>query len=175
MSARNSKTPCLVCNSPDAGPGDYCEKHREELHKLEHQFEALFRFRRSSRGKDHEAYDILLQGECEPCGRIFVSETDPDNLNLTVILAHDVDLETKLAEYEALGIRKTWGDYLKEKVQQEVIHSWYGNARACVDVFHSNIENRLHWDIAPREEESEDEDLGGEPHSPPSGGKHSVH
>jgi hypothetical protein len=174
MAAKNSKTPCLVCNPADAHAGEYCEKHKEELHNLEHQFEALFRFRRTSRGKDHETYEILLQGECDACGRVFLTETDPDNLNLTLIVDHDVDLDTRMAEFETLGIRKTWGDHLREKIEHELVHSWYGNARACIDIFQSNIGSRRHWDIEPREEESDDEDFSAEPHTP-SGGKHSVH
>jgi len=173
MPVKNSNAPCLVCNPVGAQTGEYCEKHKEDLHNLDHQFESLFRLRRTSRGKDHETFDILLQGECDACGRIFLTETDPDNLSLTMIVDHDVDLDTRIAEYEALGIRRTWGDHLREKIQQELVHSWYGNARACIDIFHSNIGNRLHWDIEPREEESEEEDFGTEPH-PPSGSRH-VH
>jgi hypothetical protein len=175
MTAKKSRQPCAVCNPADASPGEYCEEHREELHKLEHQYESLFRLRRTSRGKDHESYDILLQGECEPCGRLLVAESHPDNLAMTLILAQDIDLDTRLPEYDALGIPRTWGDNLKEKIQQELIYCWYGDARACVDVFHSNIENRQHWDFEPRDEDSEDGEMGPEPHAPGNGGKHSVH
>jgi hypothetical protein len=174
MSIKNGDPSCAICNPAGAPAGEYCDKHREELHKLEHQYEAFVRLRRTSRGRDHEAYDILLQGECEPCGRILVSETVPDNLVMTVLLAHDINLETTLPEYEALGIRRTWGDYLRDKIQQEIIHCWYGNARACVDVFHSNIETRQHWDLESREEDSEEGEFGPDPHAP-GGGKHSIH
>jgi len=168
--------PCLVCNPDEATSGDYCDTHRTELHRLDHQYETLFRLQRTSRGKDHETYDLFLQGDCDPCGRILVTETDPENLVLTVLIANDLNLEARIADYDSLRIEKTYGDQLRDRIQNEIIHSWYGNARACVDIFATTLNDPQHWDVAPREEQSaeeEDEDEGS--HHPPHGGKHSVH
>jgi len=175
MSAKKIDPLCAVCNPGKASPGEYCDEHREALHKLEHHYESLVRLRRTVRGKDHETYEILLQGECEPCGRVLVSESVPDNLVMTLILDHDVNLESPLPEYQELGIQRTWGDYLRDKIEEEIVQCWYGNARACIDVFHSNIESRQHWDIEAHGDESEDGDYGPDPHGSPGGGRHSVH
>jgi hypothetical protein len=174
MTAKDSKSSCVICN-PDGGQeGEYCEPHQEELHRLEHHYEGFFRLQRGARGKDHEAYDIYMQSQCEPCGRVLLQETDPDNLAITVLLVEEVKLDTGLPEYEALGIRRTWGDLLRIKISQELVQSWYGNARACIDLFHANLGNQLHWDVEPRNSTmDEDEDAPPEPHS--HGGKHSVH
>jgi hypothetical protein len=174
MSGKKRVSSCPVCN-PDSATGEYCDEHREELHKLEHLYESFMHLRRTSRGKDHEAFDVLMQGECEPFGRILVSETIPDNLSMTMILAHDLDLETPLPGYEKLGLRRTWGDYLRDKIQQEIVHCWYGNARACLDVFPCKLEDRQHWDLESREEESEEEEFEADLHGPTGGGRHSIH
>ncbi len=172
MAEKKAGVPCVVCNPSDAEPGEYCDTHREELHRLDHQYENLFRLQRISRGKGHEAYELYLQGECDPCGRLTVAETDPENLAIVILLSSDLDLEAHIAEYGALGIQRTFADQLRQRIQQEVVHSWYGNARACIDVF--RITNNLpqHWDIDPRAEPTDEEGL--EPHVP-FGGKHSVH
>jgi hypothetical protein len=172
MTAKKSDVPCLVCNPRDAQPGDYCEKHAEDLHRLDHQMESFFRFHRVSRGKGHESFDIFLQGECDPLGRVLVSETDPDNLSITVLIAEELDLDTKIAEYHELEIERSYGDYLKSRIQMEIVYSWYGNARACVDVFKISQYAPQHWDIDQRAEADEGED--GMPHSP-SGRKDSIH
>ncbi len=174
MSTKKRNPSCPVCN-PDAQAGEYCEKHREELHKLEHLYESFMLLRRTSRGKDNEAYDILMQGQCDPCGRILVTETVPDNLVMTLILSQDLDFDTPLPGYEVIGIRRTWGDYLRDKIQQEIIFCWYGNARACVDVFYSNLQDRQHWDIESREEEFEEGEFDTNLHGPAGGGRHSIH
>jgi hypothetical protein len=174
MSANKPAIPCVVCNPADAEPGELCDKHREELHRLDHQYETLFRLQRTSRGKDHETYELFLQGECDPCGRIVVTETDPENLFVTVLLSSEINLDELLGGYSQLGIEKKYGDLLRERIQREIIHSWYGNARACVDVFRITAEQPRHWDIAPRGEQAEEQEDGSEPH-PPQGGKHSVH
>jgi hypothetical protein len=175
MTAKSSKSSCMICNPTGAQEGDYCERHQEELHRLEHLYEGMFRLQRGARGKDHEAYDIYMQSQCNPCGRVLLQETDPDNLAITVLLAEDVNLDTGLPEYEALGIHRTWGDLLHIKISQELVQSWYGNARACVDLFHTNFGNQLHWDMEPPDSMmDEDENAPPEPHSH-GGGKHSIH
>lgn len=172
-SATHEGLPCVVCNDRGAEPGDYCEVHREELHRLDHQYQNLFRIQRLSRGKDHESYNLYLHDTCQPSGRILVSETDPENLAITVLIANDLNLDTVISEYDSLKLRRTHGDLLKERIQQEIIHSWYGNARACIDIFPTTIDRPQHWDISPREEESSEEE-SYEPHSP-EGGKNSIH
>jgi hypothetical protein len=175
MTAKNPKSPCMICNPAGAHEGDYCERHQEELHRLEHQYEGLFRLQRGARGKDHEAYDIYMQSQCHPCGRILLQETDPDNLAITVLLVEDIKLDTGLPEYDALGIRRTWGDLLRTKISEELVQSWYGNARACVDLFQTNFGNQLHWDVEPPNPLiDEDENAPPDPHSH-GGGKHSIH
>ena len=175
MTAKNSNSPCMICNPAGAQEGEYCERHQEELHRLEHRYEGLFRLQRGARGKDHEAYEIHVQSQCNPCGRLLLQETDPDNLAITVLLAEDVKLDTELPEYEALGIHRTWGDLLRVKISQELVQSWYGNARACVDLFHTNFGSQLHWDVEPPDSEVEgDENAPPEPHSH-GGGRHSIH
>ncbi|NWG14568.1 MAG: hypothetical protein HXY20_13660, partial [Acidobacteria bacterium] len=163
MTARKGKDPCIVCNPEEAGSNEYCDKHREELHRLDHQYEALFRLVRTSRGRDHEAYNVFVQGACDPCGRILVTETDPENLFLTVLLSADLDLDVRIADYSAFGISRTYGDQLRERIRKEIIHSWYGNARACIDIFRTSFDNAQHWDIDPREDYSEEEspEVGG--------------
>ncbi len=170
--AKDEKGPCIVCNPSGAEPGEYCEAHREELHQLDHRYEVTFRLQRIARGRGHEAYELFLQGECEPIGRILVAETDPENLAVTVLLSTEVDLDTRIQEYAVLGVEKTFGDQLRARIQQEIVHSWYGNARACVDIFRIGHSPALHWDIDQRAEQGEEESL--EPHLP-QGNKHSVH
>jgi hypothetical protein len=172
MSAKKVDVPCVVCNPAEAEPDEYCEAHREQLHRLDHQYETLFRFQRTCRGRGHEIYEIFLQGECDPRGRVLVAETDPDNLSITILLADDLDLDTRLTGYSSLGIEKSYGDYLREKLQQEVVYSWYGNARACVDIFRLSNHHPQHWDLEPRLEQSDDD--GSDPR-PPAGNKHSIH
>jgi hypothetical protein len=172
MAVRKDRPPCLVCNPGNAVEGDYCSTHREELHRLDHQYEGLFRLQRTSRGKDHETYSLYLQGDCEPCARVFVTETDPENLSMTVLLSPDLDLDARIAEYARFGVVRTYADQIRERIEKEIIHSWYGNSRACVDIFRAPLHNPLHWDVAPREDYNEEEnpDL-----PPPEEGGHSVH
>jgi len=172
MSARKGSVPCVVCDPDGAEPGEYCSLHRDELHRLDHQYEALFRLCRISRGKDHETYNLFMQGDCDPCGRVLVTETDPENLTLTVILSADLDLDAKITDYTRLGMVRTYADQLRSRIQEEIIHSWYGNARACIDVFRTPLEGSQHWDIAPREDSGEEEDPDP---APPERGGHSVH
>jgi hypothetical protein len=163
---------CSICSPGEAEPGQYCEAHRETLHQLEHQYEPYFRLQRYSRGKDHEVLSLFfMPGDCEPAGRVLVTETDPDSLLITAIIAGDVDLEKRVPEYEKLGIEKTYGDLLRDRIQIEIVHSWYGAARACVDVFTTdNAAHPGHWDIDPRDG-ADDEERS----HPPEGSKHSIH
>jgi hypothetical protein len=172
MAMKKAQVPCAICNPVEAEQGEYCETHREELHRLDHQYESLFRIQRTCRGKGHETFEIFVQGECDPRGRILVSETDPDNLAITILLTDDLDLDTRLAGYSDLGIEKSHGDYLRSKIQQEIVFSWYGNARACVDIFRVTKQHPQHWDLEARIEPPEED--GIEPH-PPSSNKHSIH
>jgi hypothetical protein len=172
MSGKKADVPCVVCNPSEAEPGDYCEAHREELHRLDHQYEGLFRLQRISRGKGHEIYELFVQGECDPSGRMMVAETDPENLAINILLSSDIDLEARISDYGVLGIEKTYADQLRSKIQQEIVHSWYGNARACVDIFRLSAGAPQHWDLDARAESSDEEGLDS--HNPP-GGKHSVH
>jgi hypothetical protein len=175
MTSKTAKSPCRICNPAGAQEGEYCEQHQEEFHRLEHRYEGLFRLQRGARGKDHEAYDIYMESQCNPCGRLLLQETDPDNLAITVLLAEDVKLDTELPEYEALGMRRTWGDLLRAKISQDLVQSWYGNVRACIDLFQTNFGSQLHWDVEPPNSVlDEDEDAPPEPHSQ-GGGKHSIH
>ena len=170
MKTKRSGAVCVVCNPDEAEPGQYCDAHREELHRLDHQYETLFRLQRSSRGKDHESFNIFfMPGDCEAAGRIIVTETDPDNLLITLVINSDLDLETRISGYESLGIERTYGDQLRERIRLEIVHSWYGSARACIDVFRTTSPEPQHWDIEPRSEQPEEG-----PH-PPEPGKHSVH
>ena len=172
-SAKIEGLPCVVCNASGAEKGDYCEAHREELHRLDHQYQSLFRLQRTARGKDHESYNLFLHDNCQPCGRVLVTETDPENLAITVLIANDLNLDTVISEYDSLRLRRTYGDLLRDRIQQEIIHSWYGNARACVDLFTTNVDQPQHWDVAPRDEESGEEE-GYEPQAP-EGGNSSIH
>lgn len=172
MASKKAAAPCAICNPIEAEPGEYCDTHREELHRLDHQYESLIRLQRTCRGKGHETYELFVQGECDPRGRVLVAETDPENLAITVLISDDLDLEARLSGYSALGIEKTYADYLRTKIQQEIVFSWFGNARACVDVFRLSKQQPQHWDLEPRLEQSEEESI--EPHLP-SGSKHSIH
>lgn len=172
MQPKKGEGPCVVCDPAEAQPGDYCEAHRDELHRLDHQYESLFRIQRTSRGKDHETYHLFFEGDCDPCGRVLVTETDPENLAITVLISSDVNLDARIEDYDSLKIEKTYGDQLRDRIEQEIIHSWYGNSRACVDIFRTTLEHPQHWDIAPRDEETEEE--GSDP-EPTGGSKHSIH
>ncbi len=173
MSTKKANEPCMICSPGDAEPGEYCAEHHEELHRLDHQFETLFRLQRVSRGRGHESYHVFLQGDCDPSGRIFVNETDPDNLSITVLVSRDLNLDARLSGYEALKIERTYGDHLRDRIRQDIVHSWYGNARACIEVFRITTDLPLHWDVESRGETEEEEE------SPDShkvqGSKHSVH
>ncbi len=173
MAVKKSEARCVVCNPQEADPGQYCDTHQEELHRLDHQYETLFRLQRTSRGGTHETYHLFLQGDCDPSGRVLVSETDPDNLAVIVLISGDVNLDLRVPGYEALKMDRTYGDHLLDRVRRDVIHSWYGNARACVEVFRVSADPPLHWDVEPRGESSEEEEGPG-PH-PDQGGKHSIH
>jgi hypothetical protein len=174
MKAKKGNVPCVVCNPEYARSDEYCEAHQEELHRLTHEYETFYRLVRAFRGKDHEVYAIVLQGECDPAGRILVNETDPDNLVLTVLVTGSLDLDALLPDYEALKIKKSCGDLLREKIENEIIRSWYGNARACIDLFRIRDTQPLHWDIAPRDEQAEEE-FPGEGGPCDKGGSHSIH
>jgi hypothetical protein len=162
-----------VCNPVAAEPGEYCDRHREELHRLDHEYETLFRLQRVSRGGGHESYNILLRGHCDPTGRIFVNETDPDNLAVTVLVNADLSLDSPIPGYEALKIDRTYADQLRDRIRQDIIHSWYGNARACVEVFRVGADPPLHWDVESRGDTGEEEERP-DPH-PGQQKKHSVH
>ena len=172
MTKKNQGLPCVVCNPDEAEPGEYCDSHRDELHRLDHQFQSLFRLQRTSRGQDHESYNLYLRGECTPCGRILVTESDPEHLAITVLLSGDLNLNSTIAKYDNLKIPKTYGDQLRERIEQEIIHSWYGNARACVDVLRLTAEPPTHWDVDSRGDQEEAEDSDS---PPPQDGNPSVH
>ncbi len=172
MASKKPEVPCVICNPAEAGTGDYCDAHREELHRLDHQYESLFRLQRSSRGQGHETFELFVQGDCDPRGRVLVTETDPENLAITVLLHDDLDLESRLAGYSALGIEKTFADQLRGRIQQEIVFSWYGNARACVEVFRVSKLPPQHWDLEPRIDQGEEE---GADTQPPATPKHSIH
>ncbi len=175
MTPKENKTSCMICNPGGSQEGEYCERHQEELHLLEHRYEGLFRLQRGARGKDHEVYDIYMQSQCEPCGRVLLQETDPDNLAVTVLLAEEVSLDTGLPEYKSLGIRRTWGDLLRAKISQDLVQGWYGNMRACIDVFQTNFGSQLHWDVEPPDATTDEDDDGPpDPHTH-GGGKHLIH
>jgi hypothetical protein len=175
MSAKKKNaTPCVICNATGAQPGDYCEKHQEELHRLDHQYETLFRLQRSSRGKDHEVYNVYLRGDCDPCGRIMVAETDPESLMLTVLISGNLDLNSSISDYEALKAPCTYADKLRERIENDIIRSWHGNPSACVDVFSILDRQPEHWDVVAQERSAEEDEEALEPH-PPSGKKHSIH
>ncbi len=167
------KAPCAICDPGTAREGEYCERHHEELHRLNHQYETLFRLQRVSRGKGHESYQIYVQGDCDPTGRVLITETDPENLSITVLINMDLDLDARLSGYDALNIEKTYGDQLRERIQIDIVQSWYGNARACIEVYRVAVEMPLHWDIEALHEGAEDDD-SSELHPGP-GSKHSVH
>jgi len=174
MKASQEKEPCIVCNPGKAHPEDYCEVHREQLHRLGHEYEMFFRLVRISRGKDHEAYALMLQGECDPSGRVLVNETDPDNLFLTVLITDSLDLETPLPDFRALKVERSYGDLLRETIEDEIVRSWYGNARACIDLFRIHDVRPLHWDVAEREEQDKQE-FPEESGPCDKGGPHSIH
>ena len=174
MQGKKSEVPCIVCNAAEAEPGDYCDAHGEQVHRLDHQYETFFRLQRSSRGKDHETFDLFLQGNCDPCGRVMVSETDPENLMVTVLISAAVDLNARITEFASLQIERTYGDQLRERIEREIIHSWYGNARACIEIFRVAESRPQHWDVAARERTTEEEEESSEPH-PTEGGKRSIH
>ncbi len=174
MAAKKADVPCVVCNPGTAEPGEYCDRHREELHRLDHQYVTLFRLQRVARGRGHESYLLYLQGDCDPSGRVFVSETDPDNLSITVLLSGDLNLGARITDYEALKLDRTYGDQLLDRIRQDIVHSWYGNARACVEVFRIGTEQPLHWDVEPQGE-NDDEAEDSPDSQPSSGSKHFVH
>jgi hypothetical protein len=171
MASKKADAPCAVCNPGKAEPGEYCSAHREEVHQLDHKYETYFRLQRVSRGQSHESYEVFLRGECDPCGRILVFETDPDNLLINILLQGELDIDSRIADYALMSIDKTIGDLLRNRVHLEIVHSWYGNARACVDIFRIGKAQPVHWDLDARSDQRED---GPEPH-PPLGGKHSIH
>jgi hypothetical protein len=175
MRGKKSESPCMICRPLEAQDGEYCEKHREELHDLEHRYEGQFRLKRAARGKDHETYDIFMAAECDPCGRVVIQETDPEQLSVTLLISQALKLDAVLPEYDTLGIHKTLGDLLRDRISLELIHSWYGNARACVDIFLTDFATQQHWDVEPRNPEPEDgPETPADPNSP-GGGRHSVH
>jgi hypothetical protein len=164
----------MVCNPEKAQQGEYCSTHLDQLQHLDLQCESLFRFQRISRGKGHESYNIFLQGDIDPCGRILVSETDLENLLITVLISDDINLEATITEYDFFKIVRTFGDQLHIRIRQEIVHSWYGNARACIEIFRILPEQPQHWDIESRADYAAAEEDLPEPHFP-HGNKNSVH
>ncbi len=173
MASKKADEPCIVCNPDDAEAGEYCAKHDEELHRLDHQYESFFRLQRVSRGKGHESYHVFLQGDCDPSGRILVNETDPDNLAITVLVSGDLNLDARLSGYEPLKVERTYGNLLQDRIRQDIVHSWYGDARACIEVFRMTAALPLHWDVESRGEAHE-ADESPDPQKV-QGSKHSVH
>lgn len=174
-SVKKNDPPCIVCNPEKARPDEYCPMHLDQLQHLDLQCETLFRFQRLSRGKGHESYHLFLQGDVDPCGKVLATETDLENLFITVLISEDINLEATISEYDFFKIVRTFGDQLQIRIRQEIVHSWYGNARACIEVYRINPEQPQHWDIESRtdyaaaaEEESPD------PHFP-QGNKNSIH
>ena len=174
MPLKKSTPPCVVCNPENAQPGEYCQTHLDQLQHLDLQCESLFRFHRVSRGKGHESYNVFLQAEIDPCGKVLVTETDMENLLITVLISEGINLGATIPEYDFFKIVRTFGDQLQLRIRQEIVHSWYGNARACIEVFRIIREQPQHWDI-----ESLAEDYAAEEEAPdpqfPQGNKNSVH
>jgi hypothetical protein len=85
-----------------------------------------------------------------------------------------LDLDSPLQEYRALKIEKSYGDLLREKIENEIVRSWYGNARACIDLFRLRDTQPRHWDVAARDDQEEDE-YPEETGPCDKGGTHSVH
>jgi len=165
----------MVCNPDNAEPGDYCPMHLDQLEHLDLQCENLFRFQRVSRGKGHECYNVFLQGDADPCGKVLATETDLENLFITVLISENINLETTIAEYNFFKIVRTFGDQLQIRIRQEIVHSWYGNARACIEVYRIIPEQPQHWDIESRADyaAAAEEEIT-DPHFP-QGNKNSVH
>ena len=174
MKAKKGNVPCNVCNPENARPEEYCELHREQLHRLSHEYETLYRLVRTYRGKDHEVYALMLRGECDPSGRILVNETDLDNLVITVLVTESLNLDSLLPDYRTLKVEKSYGDLLREKIEIDIIRSWYGNARACIDLFRVRDPQPQHYDIAPADSQAEEE-FPDESGPCNKGGSHSVH
>lgn len=172
---KKSNPPCVVCNPENAQLGEYCPTHFDQLQHLDLQCEALFRFQRVSRGKGHETYNIFVQGDIDPCGKVLATETDIENLFITVLVSDDINLESTITEYDFFKMVRTFGDQLQLRIRQEIVHSWYGNARACIEVFRIFPEQPQHWDIESRTDYSAaTEEDTPEPHFP-QGNKNSVH
>ncbi|MBN2243787.1 MAG: hypothetical protein JW793_13965 [Acidobacteria bacterium] len=166
--------PCMVCNPDFAKPGDYCPLHLNQLEHLDLQCESLFRFQRISRGSGHESYNIFLQNDADPCGRVLVAETDLENLFITILISENVNLDTTIPEYEFFKIVRTFGEQLQIRIRQEIVYSWYGNARACIEVYRIIPEQPQHWDIESRADYAAAEDEIPDPHFP-QGNKNSIH
>jgi hypothetical protein len=166
--------PCIVCNPDNARQGEYCPTHLDQLQHLDLQCESLFRFQRISRGKGHETYNIYLQGDIDPCGKILVAETDLENLFITVMVSDEINLEATIAEYDFFKIVRTFGDQLQLRIRQEIVYSWYGNARACIEVFRILPDRPQHWDIESRADYIAAEEEVPDSHFP-QGNKNSVH
>ena len=114
-----SDPPCIVCNPDHAREGEYCQTHLDQLQHLDLQCESLFRFQRISRGKGHESYNVFLQGDIEPCGKVLATETDLENLFITVLISDNINLEATIAEYDFFKIVRTFGNQLQLRIQQE--------------------------------------------------------
>jgi len=164
-----------VCNPDKAQKGEYCPTHFDQLQHLDLQCESLFRFQRVSRGKGHETYNIFLQGDVDPCGKVLATESDLENLLITILISEDINLEATITEYDFFKIVRTFGDQLQLRIRQEIVHSWYGNARACIEVFRIIPGHPQHWDIESRTDfEAAAEEESSDPHFP-QGNKSSVH
>lgn len=169
-----STPPCIVCNPDNAQPGEYCQTHFDQLQHLNLQCETLFRFQRVSRGKGHETYNIFMQGDIDPCGKVLATETDLENLLITILISDGINLEATIPEYDFFKIVRTFGDQLQLRIRQEIVYSWYGNARACIEVFRIIPEQPQHWDIESRAEDFAAEEEVPDPHFP-QGNKNSIH
>jgi hypothetical protein len=165
---------CVVCNPENAQSGEYCPLHLDQLKHLDLQCENLFRFQRISRGKGHESFNLFLQGDIDPCGKVLAMETDLENLFVTVLISEDINLEATIAEYDFFKIVRTFGEQLQIRIRQEIVHSWYGNARACIEVYRIVPDQPQHWDIESRADYAAAEEELPEPHFP-QGNKDSIH
>ena len=171
---KKSDPPCIVCNPDEAQPDEYCPMHLDQLRHLDLQCENLFRFQRISRGKGHESYNLYLQGDVDPCGKILAMETDLENLFVTILISEDINLDATIAEYDFFKVVRTFGEQLQIRIRQEIVHSWYGNARACIEVFRIIPGQSQHWDIESRADYAAAEEELPEPHYP-QGDKNSIH
>lgn len=115
-----------------------------------------------------------MQGDIDPCGKVLATETDLENLLITILISDGINLEATIPEYDFFKIVRTFGDQLQLRIRQEIVYSWYGNARACIEVFRIIPEQPQHWDIESRAEDFAAEEEVPDPHFP-QGNKNSIH